>query len=353
MKLRTHGMTMQTVLLASFDPAEWKEEIYSKGPPFMIENTIGGVFLVPRDSDVEQMMDGITAPLGLKKRKQGHTSYLVSRSNAIKALREFDWFVRRSWRDRDLTVLWALVYLGGKRGWTKSELSLQTVADVSGISTKECGAALEKLFHSRVENGVAQGLGECAYDKRLVELTLAQRLAELPTWTEEVVMTVLCSSAGESVAEIYENVLAQGLGVGAVYKVVERLKDQGYVYPMRHYRVNDRGPMREMLSADCRNCFYGFTNPDMCLQDTLRQLEVVLRRDYGKTPTREERSALYASMKTMPYSSRINRRVLASLRLMHEIDRITKEGRVSSLLKKIEENYNVELPIKAPPEPSQ
>ena len=153
-------------------------------------------------------------------------------------------------------------------------------------------------------------------------------------------------------AEIYESVLAQGLSVGAVYKVLERLKFQGYVYPVRYFRVNERGPMREMLSADCRSCFYGFTNPDMCLQDSLRQLEGVLNRDYGKVPTRQERSALYASMKTIPYSSRINRRVLDSLRLMHEIERITREGRVSSLLKKIEEHYGVELPVKTPPEPS-
>lgn len=346
-------MTVQTALLGSFSPIEWNEETYAKDPPFVMENTMGRAFLVPRDIEVETTMDSKSTLLGLKKRRQGHVSYLVSRANSIKALREFDWFVRRSWRDRELAVLWALVYLGDKRGWTKLGLSMQVVVDAAGISVKECGVVLERLFHSRLENGMARGLGDFASDKRLVELTLVKRLTELPTWTEEMVMTVLCSSAGESVAEIYEGVFAQGLSVGAVYKVVERLKNQGYVYPLRHFRVNERGPMREMLSADCRNCFYGFTNPDMCLRDTLRQLEVVLKRDYGKNPTREERSALYASMKTMPYSSRINRRVLASLRLMHEIDRMTKEGRVSSLLKKIEENYSVELPIKMPAEPPQ
>ena len=53
-------------------------------------------------------------------------------------------------------------------------------------------------------------------------------------------------------------------------------------------------------------------------------------------------------MKTMPYSSRVNRKVLASLRLMHEVDRMTREGRVSGILRKIEENYGVELPAKTP-----
>jgi hypothetical protein len=200
----------------------------------------------------------------------------------------------------------------------------------------------------RVENDRVPGMGEFLTDRRLVVTAFERALAALPTWTEEMVMTVLCSSAGGSVAEIHEKVLAQGLSVGAVYKVLEQLKAQGYVYAARYFRVNERGPMREMLSADCRNCFFGFTNEDMCLQDTLRQLDGVLERDYHKMPTREEKSALYASMKAVPYSSRINRRVLTSLTLMHEIDSIAKEGRVSSLLKKIEEHYGVDLPVKTP-----
>lgn len=166
-------------------------------------------------------------------------------------------------------------------------------------------------------------------------------------------MSVLCTGPGGSVAELYEAVLAQGLSVGAVYKVAERLKTQGYVYPLRHYRVNERGPMREMLSADCRNCFFGYTNPDDCLEDTIRQIDDVLQRDYGKKSTSEERAALYNSVKSIPYASRTNRRVLASLRLMRDIERMTKEGRVSSMLKKIEEGYGVSLPVKIAEESNQ
>ena len=111
--------------------------------------------------------------------------------------------------------------------------------------------------------------------------------------------------------------------------------------------------MREMLSADCRNCFFGYSNPDVCLEDTLRQIEDVLERNYGKKPTTDQRAALYSSVKSIPYASRTNRKVLTSLKLMHEIDRMAKEGRVSSMLKKIEEGYGVDLPIKMPLEPGQ
>ncbi len=340
-------------LFGSFRPTEWNEEGYTRRPPFVVETMSGRVFVVPRDMDAEAKLDKISSSLGLKKVHQGHVSYLVSRGYAVKALREFDWYVRRGWRNKELRALWALTYLGEKGDWTHGPLQLQYLAEVAGITTKECGESLQKLFHSKGENGTAQSLTELASDRRLVQQTIEKHVAELPIWTEEMLMSVLCTGPGGSVAELYEAVLAQGLSVGAVYKVAERLKTQGYVYPLRHYRVNERGPMREMLSADCRNCFFGYTNPDDCLEDTIRQIDDVLQRDYGKKSTSEERAALYNSVKSIPYASRTNRRVLASLRLMRDIERMTKEGRVSSMLKKIEEGYGVSLPVKIAEESNQ
>ncbi len=324
--------------------------MYTRKPPFVVESTSGRVFVVPRDLDTEAALDKISSSLGLKKVHQGHVSYLVSRGFAVKALREFDWVVRRSWRNKELRALWALAYLGEKTDWTQGPVQLQYLASVAGTTVKECTDSLQKLFHSNGENGNTQGLNELASDRKLIQQTLEKQVAELPIWTEELLMTVLCTGPGGSVAELYEAVLSQGLSIGAVYKVAERLKTQGYVYPLRHYRVNERGPMREMLSADCRNCFFGYTNPDDCLEDTLRQIEDVLQRDYGKKATGEERAALYSSVKSIPYASRTNRRVLASLRLMRDIDRMAKEGRVSSMLKKIEDSYGVSLPVKIPKE---
>ena len=338
-------MTSQTRLLASFRPGEWVEEAYVRSPPFAVERAAGKMLLIPRDAGAESALERLTSVLGLKKRRQDRVSYLVSRAGAIRTLREFDWFVRRSWRNRDLAVLWAVVYVGERMNWARPDVSLESVADLAGLSAKQCSEALARLFRARAESVWGEGLGDYVGDKKLVDGLLKKATAGLPSRTEEVMMRVLCSSAGGSVAEIYESVGAEGLTLGAVYKVAERLKAQGFVYPARYYRVSERGPMRELLSADCRNCFYGFTNPDMCLQDTLTQLDGILRRDYDKVPTQEERSGLYASMKNIPYSSRINRRVLESLRLMHEVERVTKEGRVSGILRKIEEHYGVELPL--------
>lgn len=339
-------MKIPISLFGAFGPTEWSEEAYTRHPPFVVEAASGRIFVTPRDFAAEASIDRISSSLGLKKVRQGHVSYIVHRGLAVKGLREFDWFVRRSWRNRELRALWALAYLGEKGGWSQASLQLEDVADAAGLTSKECGDALQKLFHSKGESGLAQGLTEFASDRRLIQQTLEKKVAELPIWTEEMVMSVLCTGPGGSVAELYEAVLSQGLSIGAVYKLAERLKTQGFVYPMRHYRVNDRGPMREMLTADCRNCFFGYTSPDECLEDTLRQIEDVITRDYHRTPTREERATLYGAIKSIPYASRTNRRVLASLRLMRDIDRMTKEGRVSSMLKKIEEGYGVDLPVK-------
>jgi hypothetical protein len=333
-------------LFGAFRPTDWREDAYTRHPPFEVETVSAHVFIVPRDDEAESTLDRISPHLGLKKVRQGHVSYLVSRGYAIKGLREFDWYVRRSWRSKDLSTLWALAYLGEKGDWKQTSLRLQDVAEIAGLTSKECGQAMQILFHSKAENGSARGLDEFASDRRLIQQTMEKKVAELPIWTEEMVMSVLCTGPGGSVADLYEAVLTQGLSMGAVYKVAEHLKTQGYVYPLRHYRVNERGPMREMLTADCRNCFFGYSNPDGCLEDTLRQIEDVLERDYGKKPTREERAALHNSVKSIPYASRTNRRVLTSLRLMHEIDRMSKEGRVATMLKKIEEGYGVDLPVK-------
>ena len=339
-------------LFGSFKPTDWNERGYTRRPPFMVETSSGRVFVVPRDLDAESTLDKVASSLGLKKVRQGHVSYLVSRGYAVKALREFDWFVRRSWSNKELRALWALAYLGERGDWSQPQLQIQYVAEIAGLTPKECGEALQKLFHSKDEVGMTQSLAEIASDRRLIQQTLEKTVAALPIWTEELLMSVLCTGPGGSVAELYEAVLAQGLSVGAVYKVAERLKTQGYVYPLRHYRVNERGPMREMLSADCRNCFFGYTNPDDCLVDSLRQIEDVLEHEYGKKPSADQRTVLYNSLKAIPYASRTNRRVLTSLKLMSDIDRITKEGRVSSMLKKIEEGYGVDLPVKLPEETS-
>jgi hypothetical protein len=333
-------------LFGSFKPTEWTEEAYITRPPFAMETISGRVYLVPRDYHVEETLDAVSSPLGLKKASQERRRFLVTKANAAKALREFDWYVRRSWQNKELTALWALAYIGEREDWSQTSLKLQYVAEVAGLTTKECGQALQNLFHLTPQNGSTKNLTESGTDKSLVQQTLEKKITELPIWTEEKVMSALCTGPGGSVTELYEAVLSQGLTIGAVYKVSERLKIQGYVYTQKHYRVNERGPMREMLTPDCCNCFFGYSNSAKCLEGTLREIEDVLVRDYGKEPTKDERSVIFNAVKSIPYACRTNRRVLSSLRLMHELDGIAGEGTVSTMLAKISDGYGVKFPVR-------
>jgi len=340
-------MKIPMSLFGSFKPTEWTEAAYTSDPPFTAETVSGRVYLVPRDYHVEETLESVSSPLGLKRASQGHRRFLVSRGYAVKALREFDWYVRRSWQNEELTTLWALAHIGEKEDWSQASLKLQNIAEIAGLTPKQTSQSLQTLFHLTPKNGSIRNLTEFGTDKSLVQQTLEKKVADLPIWTEEKVMSVLCAGAGGSVSELYEAVLSQGLSVGAVYKVSEHLKTQGYVYTQKHYRVNERGPMREMLTADCGHCFFGFSNSETCLKNTMREIDFVLGRDYGKEPTKEESTALFNAVRPIPYACRTNRKVLNSLRLMSELGDIAAEGGVFTMLSKISEGYGVEFPIKA------
>ena len=334
-------------LLGSFAPSDWSEELYGRLPPYVLENAGGKVLIFPMKTNAELVLDDLCSPLGLKKRKQGHTYYVVNKSDSIRAFRQFDWFLRRSWKNKDFAVLWAVAYILQTKGWNRG-VSLESVSEMTGLDSNHCAKVFEELLDARAFESRINGFSDYEIDRKKVELILEKFLSELPSWPEEVIMNNLCSGTGSSIADIYENLFTLGLTIGAAYKIVERLKDQGYIYPMRHVRVNEKGPMRELLSANCRNCFYGYTSEERCLLDTFRQLEDTIDRYYGKKISNEERNSLYLSIKSMPYNSRICRRALESLKLIHQVEGITKEGKVLSMLKKIEEKYGIEFPLKTP-----
>ena len=333
-------------LLGSFPPQEWNEEGFIKAPPFILENGHGKVLVTTNNPATEAILDAFSTRIGLKKRKQGRTHYLITKGSSVRAFRQFIWFARRSWRSWDFSVLWAVVYLRTKKGWSESPVSLDAIAEAAGCSRREASEVLLKLGSSPMEQNHAASSYQV--DIQAAEAMLGNLLTELPNPTEEVVMHTLCSGIGGSASEVYERVIAQGLGMSATYKTLEKLKQRDYVYPMKHYRVNERGPMRELLVANCRTCFYGYASPEHCLADTLRQVEDMLETYYGKVLSDEAKEELYSSIRAVPYSSKLGRRVYELLKLMHEVDHITKEGGVQTVLGKVEESYGEEFPLGKP-----
>jgi hypothetical protein len=344
-------------LLGAFAPSEWNEETFIKKPPFSLEGSGGKAFATPTDPSTEVTLDRLSKTMGLKKRKQGSVHYLITKGSSLKAFRQFGWFVRRSWRNEEFAVLWAVIHFGQTKGWTEFPVSLDEIAELAGCSRKRCAEILDKRMavvggprlagqSSGSNNNAA--LGGYQIDKHGAELVLGKMISELPNWTEELIMQTMCSGIGGSASEVYERLLAQGLGISSIYKTLGKLKQEDYIYPLRHYRVNEKGPMRELLAANCRSCFYGYSSPERCLADTLRQLEDILETYYGKRLTDQEREKLHSSIRDVPYSSRLSRKVYELLKLMQQIERGADEGGVPTVLTKIEESYGVELSLRRP-----
>jgi len=101
--------------------------------------------------------------------------------------------------------------------------------------------------------------------------------------------------------------------------------------------------MRELLAANCRNCFYGYTSEERCFQDAVRQVESFMKRYYGKEIKPDDKIILHKTLRLIPYSSRILRRMLTALRLMHELNNLRKEAYLATMLRKFEEWYGVDL----------
>ena len=76
---------------------------------------------------------------------------------------------------------------------------------------------MRKLILLNGWGGTDKALAEFESDRALIQQILERKASELPTWTEETVMSVLCTGPGGSVSELYEALLAQGLSIGAIY----------------------------------------------------------------------------------------------------------------------------------------
>jgi hypothetical protein len=191
----------------------------------------------------------------------------------------------------------------------------------------------------------AGAFGEYKVDGVALKEKLESHLEETPTQTEELVMESLCSGMGSSVNDIYNRAFPRELTVGAVYKVSEELKRNGYVQALRHFRVNERGPMRELLGSDCRNCFYGYSSAEKCFDDAFRDLEQILKRYYQKELTEEERASSYSAIKSAPFGPKVIRKVLEAMKLIHHMDVMMNEKNVVNVLRKLEDWYDIEFPV--------
>ena len=333
------------ILLESFSPYQWSEDAYVKTPPFVTEDVDGTVMIIPASLETERVLDLVSPALGLKKTKNGQLCYLTTRTETIRALRMFNWFVRRSWRNRELAILWALAHALGDLDRPHPPVSVQSITSMTGYSPKLVSEVMNVLHGTDDASTRGGAFGEYDVDGAALKEKLERRLEETPTQTEELVMESLCSGMGSSVNDIYNRAFPRELTVGAVYKVSAELKRDGYVQALKHFRVNERGPMRELLGSDCRNCFYGYSSAEKCFDDAFRDLEQILKRYYQKELTEEERANSYSAIKSAPFGPKVIRKVLEALKLIHHMDAMMNEKNVVNVLRKLEDWYDIEFPV--------
>ena len=332
-------------LLESFSPDQWSEDAYVRTPPFVTEDVDGTVMIIPNSFEAERVLDLVSPVLGLMKTKNGQLCYLTSKTETIRALRMFNWFVRRSWRDKELAILWALAHALGDLDRAHPPVSVQSITSMTSCSPKLVSEVVNGLHGAEDAPTRGGAFEEYKVDGVALKEKLESRLEETPTQTQELVMESLCSGMGSSVNDIYNRAFPRELTVGAVYKVSAELKRDGYVQALRHFRVNERGPMRELLGSDCRNCFYGYSSAERCFDDAFRDLEQILKRYYQKELTEEERASSYSAIKSAPFGPKVIRKALEAMKMIHHMNAMMNEKNVVNVLRKLEEWYDIEFPV--------
>jgi len=119
------------------------------------------------------------------------------------------------------------------------------------------------------------------------------------------------------------------------YKVLRKLKSEGYIKVVKHVRVKPRGPMRELMSSDCRNCFFGYSSPVNCFKANFYQLERLTERLMGRPIKIHEAEELYQELSKLPFNEKALRSVNKALILALQLSKKLRERSVATVLRKM------------------
>ncbi|MEM4298289.1 MAG: hypothetical protein QW815_07975, partial [Nitrososphaerota archaeon] len=202
-------------LLALHPPLAWSEDRFIHSPLYRIEEFDERLLLFPSRSEAEIILENLIRPLGLQKQKTSPTAYLIQKNEVSKTLRNFLWIVRKSWRDETARVIWSTLYVASAKGW--ENIPLEMVAEVSGLDQAKCREILARILDDR---GLVGDETVKAGSRHFVE-ALDHILQNIPTWSEELVMSILCTEIYASVEDIYVKMRPYGLSIAAIYKIVQ------------------------------------------------------------------------------------------------------------------------------------
>ncbi|MEM4189956.1 MAG: hypothetical protein QW544_05530 [Candidatus Caldarchaeum sp.] len=326
-------------LLTSAPPSAWSEDKFIQSPLYRVEQFDEKLLLLPDRSEAELVLENLVRMLGLRKNKTTHPSYLIQKSECFKAFRNFLWLIRRSWRNEEVRIIWSALYVANAKGWGSVPLNL--VAEVSGSEHARCREVLAKVLDGeKLVNSETLKAERKHFSKALDHL-----VESIPTWSEELVMATLCSETYASVEDIFLKVRPYGLSIGAVYKIVQRLKKANQIVRVRYSRRSLQGPMREVFSPNCRSCFYGYSSEEKCLQHLLVEMEMYFRGNYGRELSSEEKEVLYKSLRLTPFGSRLLRKLMSTFRLVRSVEMLMRDERLAALLRKLDELCGIKMTV--------
>ncbi len=311
-------------LLESFFPLQWSESAYIYNPPFTLFKTNNSVILgldPLYDTTVEYALNNIGIKLG-----QG-SSYFLLVPPVQKTLMMFDWFVRRSWQKAEYAVAWSILNL--MRGMPECSLNIEQVCERSGLDRTACMKVLNS-FSIKIKDN------DLIIVSREKILSLIEELVRtLPSWIEENVMDFICSNVNVSASDVYSHLSYYGLSPSMTYKILRKLKSEGCIKVVRHIRVKSKGPMRELMSSDCRNCFFGYSSPTNCFRSCFYQLEKLIEKLIGRPMKVHEVEELYQEISKLPFSEKTLRSVNKALVLALQFSEMSKEKNVATILRKL------------------
>ncbi|MDW8076050.1 MAG: hypothetical protein RMJ14_00180 [Nitrososphaerota archaeon] len=320
------------VLLESFFPLEWNENTYTYNPPFMLLKANNSIILAI-DPLCDPTVEQVLSRAGVKLSRDN--PYFLLAPPAQKTLTTFDWFVRRSWRRAEYATTWSMLNL--LKGVSECNLSIEQICERSGLDRATCVGALN-LLDIKIESG------DSVVVTREKILSMIEGLVrKLPSWVEESVMDFVCSNVNVSAADVHSHLSCYGLSPSMTYKLLRKLKSEGCIKITRHLRVKSKGPMREMMSSDCRNCFFGYSTSVNCFKVGFHQLERLVERLIGRPMKMHEVEELYQELSKLPFSEKTLRSVNKALILALQFSEMLKEKGVVTVLRKMGATLNFKL----------
>lgn len=319
-------------LFENFCPLECNENTYTYNPPFMLFKASNSIILSV-DPFCDPVVEHALSSAGVKI-TQGNSYFLLA-PPAQKTLTMFDWFVRRSWHKAEYAVTWSILNL--LKGAPECHLNIEQVCERSGLDRTTCIGVLSSLG-IKIENG-----GSIIASREKIISLIEELVRRLPSWIEEGVMDLICSNVNVSAADVNSYLSYYGLSPSMTYKILRKLKSEGWIKVMRHVRVKPRGPMRELMSSDCRNCFFGYSSSVNCFKASFYQLEKLVERLIGRPMKMHEVEELYQEISKLPFSERTLRSVNKALVLALQFSEMSKEKGVATVLRKLSETLNFKI----------